>query len=431
MANRIQAIRGVSDILPERSPAWRELEQILIDVLDSYGYQEIRLPIMEKTEVFARAIGEHTDIVSKEMYSFADRNDDSITLRPEGTAGCVRAGLQHGLFHNQTQRLWYLGPMFRHERPQKGRYRQFHQIGVEAYGMAGPDIDAELILMCRRLWQQLGLDDLQLELNSLGSTQSRANYREVLVDYFDRHRGQLDDDSQRRLEHNPLRILDSKNPDMQALIAGAPALADYLDDESRTHFASLCELLTEAGIDYVINPRLVRGLDYYNHTVFEWTTDRLGAQATVCAGGRYDRLIEQVGGPPTPAIGFAIGLERLLELLGLDPGPRQPHVYIVTGDAAAAQALQLADQLRDALPGLRVMTHCGGGSLKSQFKRADRNGALLAMILADDELANGRVTVKPLRGQGEQCSVVQAAAADTVKELLAAAALPEADSTQQ
>ncbi|MDZ7735264.1 MAG: histidine--tRNA ligase [Gammaproteobacteria bacterium] len=425
MSKRIQAIRGMSDILPDLTPRWRELEQVLISVLDSYGYQEIRLPIVEKTEVFARAIGEHTDIVSKEMYSFEDRNGDSLTLRPEGTAGCVRAGLQHGLFHNQTRRLWYLGPMFRHERPQKGRYRQFHQVGVEAYGMAGPDIDAEQILICQRFWEMLGLDGLALELNSLGSSESRADYRRVLVEYFGAHRDQLDEDSQWRLEHNPLRILDSKNPAIQALIAGAPALADHLDAESREHFDGLCEMLDSAGISYTINPRLVRGLDYYNGTVFEWTTDRLGAQATVCAGGRYDRLIEQVGGQPTPAIGFAIGLERLLELTGAEAAPTHPHIYIVTSNAAAGGALQLAEELRRELPGLQVMTHCGGGSLKSQFKRADRHGALLALILADDEIANHAVGVKPLRGQGEQQNVGREGISAVVEELLAAAALPE------
>lgn len=425
MANRIQAIRGMNDLLPDVSPGWRQLEQTLINVLDSYGYQEIRLPIVEKTEVFARVIGEHTDIVSKEMYSFADRNGEMLTLRPEGTAGCVRAGLQHGLFHNQIQRLWYLGPMFRHERPQKGRYRQFHQLGVEACGMPGPDIDAELILLCRQFWQQLGLDNLQLELNSLGSSESRSAYRAVLVDYFSAHREQLDDDSRLRLEHNPLRILDSKNPAMQDLLAGAPVLAEHLDAESRAHFDGLCEILTAVGVEFVVNPRLVRGLDYYNHTVFEWTTDRLGAQATVCAGGRYDRLIEQVGGQPTPAIGFAIGLERLLELVAPAPGPIQPQIYLITGATATADTLQLADELRREMPGLRVVTHCGGGSLKSQFKRADRYGALLALILADDELARGCVTVKPLRGQGEQQSIPRAAAVGYVKELLAQAVLPD------
>ena len=426
MSKRIQAIRGMSDILPELSPRWRELEQTLIGVLDSYGYQEIRLPILEKTEVFARAIGEHTDIVSKEMYTFQDRNGDSLTLRPEGTAGCVRAGLQHGLFHNQTQRLWYMGPMFRHERPQKGRYRQFHQIGVEAYGISGPDIDAEQILLCQRLWDMLGLEGLTLELNSLGSSEARAAYRQVLVEYFSSHRDQLDDDSQWRLEHNPLRILDSKNTAMQELIANAPALADHLDNESRQHFEQLGEILTAAGIPYTVNSRLVRGLDYYNGTVFEWTTDRLGAQATVCAGGRYDRLIEQLGGPATPAIGFAIGLERLLELTGAEAGALQPHIYIVTSESCAGSALLLADELRRELPGLRVMSHCGGGSLKSQFKRADRHGALLALVLADDEIANQSVGIKPLRGQGEQHEVRREAVVAAIKEQLAGAAIPDA-----
>ncbi|MEX0952107.1 MAG: histidine--tRNA ligase [Gammaproteobacteria bacterium] len=406
MSAKLQAVRGMSDILPDSSRHWRALEQIIVQVLDSYGYQELRLPIVEKTEVFARAIGADTDIVSKEMYSFEDRNGDQLTLRPEGTAGSVRAGLQHGLFYNQTQRLWYLGPMFRHERPQKGRYRQFHQIGVEAYGMAGPDIDAELILMCARLWSVLGLDDLQLELNSLGDSAARQAYRKVLIGFFSDHRDELDDDSQRRLQQNPLRILDSKNPAMQMLIKNAPALSDHLDSESAEHFAGLCSMLDNIGISYQINPRLVRGLDYYNRTVFEWTTTRLGAQGTVCAGGRYDRLIEQVGGQPTPAIGFAMGLERLLELLaespvsGADSG--HPHVYIVTSNAAQARALAIAEQLRQELPGLRVITHCGGGSLKGQFKRADKSGAELALVLADEELAEDCVTLKPLRQQGEQ-----------------------------
>lgn len=411
------------DILPDASARWRELERAIIDVLDSYGYQEIRLPLVEKTEIFARAIGEHTDIVSKEMYTFADRNGDSLTLRPEGTAGCVRAGLQHGLFHNQSRRLWYAGPMFRHERPQKGRYRQFHQIGVEAYGMAGPDIDAEQILLCSRLWEALGLEDLQLELNSLGDAEARAAYRGVLVEYFRDHKDTLDDDSRRRLETNPLRILDSKNPAMQDLLAAAPDLADYLNTEAREHFENLCHVLQTAGVNYRINPRLVRGLDYYNRTVFEWTTRRLGAQATVCAGGRYDRLIEQVGGPPTTAIGFAIGLERLLELTASPADAPAPHVYIVSAAAAAAEALQLAEQLRRELPGLKVVSHCGGGSLKSQFRRADRSGALVALLLAEDELAAGNVTLKPLRARAEQQTLPRTAAVGAIKDLLVTAEL--------
>ncbi len=411
------------DILPDASARWRELERAIIDVLDSYGYQEIRLPLVEKTEIFARAIGEHTDIVSKEMYTFADRNGDSLTLRPEGTAGCVRAGLQHGLFHNQSRRLWYAGPMFRHERPQKGRYRQFHQIGVEAYGMAGPDIDAEQILLCNRLWEALGLEDLQLELNSLGDAEARAAYRGVLVEYFRDHKDALDDDSRRRLETNPLRILDSKNPAMQDILAAAPDLADYLNTEAREHFENLCHVLQTAGVNYRINPRLVRGLDYYNRTVFEWTTRRLGAQATVCAGGRYDRLIEQVGGPPTTAIGFAIGLERLLELTASPADAPAPHVYIVSAAAAAAEALQLAEQLRRELPGLKVVSHCGGGSLKSQFRRADRSGALVALLLAEDELAAGNVTLKPLRARAEQQTLPRTAAVGAIKDLLVTAEL--------
>lgn len=423
MGNTIQAVRGMPDILPGDGVRWRELEQAIINVLDSYGYQEIRLPLVEKTEVFARAIGEYTDIVSKEMYTFVDRNGDQLTLRPESTAGCVRAGLQHSLFHNQTQRLWYLGPMFRYERPQKGRYRQFHQVGVEAYGMAGPDIDVEQILLCARLWEILGLEDLRLELNTLGDAEARQAYRRVLVEYFRDHYDALDEDSRRRLETNPLRILDSKNPMTQGLIANAPALADHLNAEAADHFNALRALLEMAHIDYVINPRLVRGLDYYNRTVFEWTSDRLGAQATVCAGGRYDRLVEQFGGPQTPAIGFAIGLERLLELVGGPTAPRSPHVYVVTSAAATAAGLLLAEQLRHELPGLRAMTHCGSGSLKSQFKRADRSGAVLALLLAEDELAADSVTVKPLRGQGVQQNLPRAMVVRAVKELLATAEL--------
>jgi histidyl-tRNA synthetase len=374
-------------------------------VLHAYGYREIRLPILEKTELFKRSIGEVTDIVEKEMYTFEDRNGDSLTLRPEGTAGCVRAGIEQGLLYNQQQRLWYMGPMFRHERPQKGRYRQFHQIGVEVFGMAGPDIDAELILMTARIWRRLGIRDVRLQLNSLGTLEARGRYREALVGYLEQHRASLDEDSLRRLSSNPLRILDSKNPALQAVIEGAPRLADYLDEESRQHFARLCALLDAAGLDYELNPRLVRGLDYYGKTVFEWVTTRLGAQGTVCAGGRYDVLVEFLGGRPTPAVGFAMGIERLIALLeesGVAFPSQAPHVYIVTvGERAEAHGLVLADRLRDALPELRVLLNGGGGSFKNQFKRADKSGAQLALILGDSELDAGQVGIKPLRG-GEQ-----------------------------
>ena len=405
MANSIQAIRGMNDILPDQTPAWQYLEDSVRAVLHAYGYREIRLPILEKTELFQRSIGEVTDIVEKEMYTFEDRNGDSLTLRPEGTAGCVRAGIEQGLLYNQQQRLWYMGPMFRHERPQKGRYRQFHQIGVEVFGVAGPDIDAELILMTARIWRRLGIRDVSLQLNSLGTLEARSRYREALVAYLGQHRASLDEDSLRRLDTNPLRILDSKNPAMQALIEGAPRLGDYLDEESGQHFARLCALLDAAGLEYELNPRLVRGLDYYGKTVFEWVTTRLGAQGTVCAGGRYDGLVEYLGGRPTPAVGFAMGLERLIALLEESgvafPSP-VPHVYIVTvGERAEAHGLVLADRLRDALPELRVLLNGGGGSFKNQFKRADKSGAELALILGDSELDAGQVGIKPLRG-GEQ-----------------------------
>ncbi|MCW9059885.1 MAG: histidine--tRNA ligase [Gammaproteobacteria bacterium] len=410
MANSIQAIRGMNDILPDQTPAWQYLEDRVRTVLHAYGYQEIRLPILEKTELFQRSIGEVTDIVEKEMYTFADRNGDSLTLRPEGTAGCVRAGIEQGLLYNQQQRLWYMGPMFRHERPQKGRYRQFHQVGVEVFGMTGPDIDAELILMTARMWRELGLRDVTLQLNSLGTLEARGHYRAALVTYLEQHRGSLDEDSLRRLESNPLRILDSKNPDMQALIEAAPRLSDYLDEESKQHFTRLCALLDGAGLAYELNPRLVRGLDYYGRTVFEWVTTRLGAQGTVCAGGRYDGLVEYLGGRSTPAVGFAMGIERLIALLeesGVAFPSVAPQVYLVTvGERAEAHGLILADRLRDALPGLRVLLNGGGGSFKNQFKRADKSGAQLALVLGDSELDAGEVGLKPLRG-GEQEMVAE------------------------
>ncbi len=402
---KIQAIRGMHDILMQDTPRWQYLEASIKSILTQYAYQEIRLPIVEKTELFKRSIGDNTDIVSKEMYSFDDRNETSLTLRPEGTAGCVRAGIEHGLFHNQTQRLWYIGPMFRHERPQKGRQRQFHQIGVEAFGFTGPDIDAEQILMCARIWKALSLSDISLEINSLGTSESRANYRKILVDYFSSNKDQLDDDSLVRLEQNPLRILDSKNPGMRALISESPTLDEHLDNESADHFASLKEILDGAEIEYKVNPRLVRGLDYYGKTVFEWITTQLGAQGTVCAGGRYDGLVEHHGASPTPAVGFAMGLERLQELIDFSkiPDKHTPHVYLLlSGEQATERGILLAEQLRDQLPDLRILTHCGGGSLKSQFKKADKSGAQLALVLAEDEIVQNQVSIKFLRAETPQ-----------------------------
>ena len=395
MSKSLQAIRGMNDILPAQTPIWRYLEGTFAQLLDSYGYSEIRLPILEFTDLFARGIGEGTDVVDKEMYTFLDRNEESLTLRPEGTAGCVRAVLEHGMTGGgQVQKLWYTGPMFRYEKPQKGRYRQFHQIGVEVFNQPGPDIDAELIVLTARLWKQLGLADaVTLQLNSLGSSEARARYRDALVVYLQQRFEQLDEDSQRRLTTNPLRILDSKNAQTQALLADAPTLHDYLDEESRVHFEGLKARLDAVGIAYEINPKLVRGLDYYGRTVFEWVTDKLGAQGTVCAGGRYDGLVSQFGGKPTPGVGFAMGVERLvllLETLGLVPDALNPtpHAYICAfGEAAELAALALAERLRDELPGLRLLVNAGGGSFKSQFKKADKSGARYALILGDDELA--------------------------------------------
>lgn len=418
MAEIIRSIRGMNDILPDVTPYWQAVESALKKVLTNYGYQEIRFPIVEKTELFCRSIGEVTDIVEKEMYTFADRNGDNLTLRPEGTAGCVRAAMQNGML-NQTQRLWYMGPMFRHERPQKGRYRQFHQVGVEAYGFNGPDIDAEMILMTARLWKTLGLKGASLQINSLGSTEARLAYRDLLVAYFEMHQDELDEDSQRRLHTNPLRILDSKNPAMQALNNAAPKLIDHLDDESRQEFAILCQTLDQAGLVYEINPRLVRGLDYYGKTVFEWVTDQLGSQGTICAGGRYDGLVAQLGGKGSTAIGFAIGLERLISLLEATdslPETNAVDVYLVAvGEAAASQSLLLAEQLRDQLPDLRLITHCGGGSFKNQFKRADRSGARWTFILGDDEINKKVVGVKTMV-TGEQETIAWNAIADYLQQ---------------
>ncbi|OIN14428.1 histidine--tRNA ligase [Oceanisphaera psychrotolerans] len=408
MAKQIQAIRGMNDCLPEQTPAWQQAEAVLRDLMRAYGYAEVRMPIMEVTGLFKRAIGEVTDVVEKEMYTFDDRNGDSMTLRPEGTAGCVRAGIEHGLLYNQERRMWYMGPMFRYERPQKGRYRQFHQFGVEVFGLQGPDIDAELIMLTARLWKTLGVSEhLVLQLNSLGQPEERAEYRQALVTYLEQHKDKLDEDSQRRLYTNPLRVLDSKNPEVQALLQDAPVLADYFGEQTRTHFEGLKALLTSAGIAFEINPRLVRGLDYYNLTVFEWVTESLGAQGTVCGGGRYDGLVEQLGGQATPAVGFAMGMERLVLLLEtlnqVEAQPAQADVYLaMMGDNSQAAGFALAERLRDQLPGLRVMSHCGGGNFKKQLKRADKSGAGIALILGEDEIARGEVTVKYLRGQGEQ-----------------------------
>jgi len=412
MSDKIQAIRGMHDILPDQTPSWQGVERVFHQVLGSYGYQEIRLPIVEKTELFKRSIGEVTDIVEKEMYTFDDRNGDSLTLRPEGTAGCLRACLEHGLLHQPSQRLWYMGPMFRHERPQKGRYRQFQQMGVEAYGMEGPDIDAELILLTRRLWKTLGIEHkLELQINSLGTLEERLVYREKLVEYFRKQIDALDDDSKRRMETNPLRILDTKNPKMTEVVEGAPSLAECLGEESLAHFQVLIASLGSNGVAYTINPRLVRGLDYYCRTVFEWVTTELGAQGTVCAGGRYDGLVAQLGGKSSHAIGFALGMERLIDLLD-DPARFEeaacPHAYFIqVGDMAQRNGVLLAEQLRDALPNFRLVVHCDGGSFKSQFKRADKSGAGLALILGEDEVRDLTIGIKRLRKDGEQFTLKQ------------------------
>lgn len=391
-------------------------------VISAYGYSEVRMPIVEMTHLFSRAIGEVTDVVEKEMYTFEDRNGDSLTLRPEGTAGCVRAGIENGLLYNQEQRLWYMGPMFRHERPQKGRYRQFHQCGVEVFGLNGPDVDAELIMLTARLWRELGIDKhVRLELNSIGSLEARANYRTALIAFLEQHIDILDEDCKRRMHTNPLRVLDTKNKDIQAILVDAPQLSDYLDEDSKAHFAGLCELLDAAGIEYQVNQRLVRGLDYYNRTVFEWITESLGAQGTVCGGGRYDGLVEQLGGKATPAVGFAMGLERLvlmLEELELAETRRAVDVYMVSaGEGTLMASMKLAEQLRETLPGLRVMTHFGGGNFKKQFKRADKVGAAVALVLGENEVAESTVVLKDLLG-GEQTTVAQAEVAEQLKHLI-------------
>ncbi len=409
---KIQSVRGMNDILPTQSATWQRIEATLRQLMRSYSYQEMRMPIVEHTQLFARAVGEVTDIVEKEMYTFIDReresNDSvSLTLRPEGTAGCVRAGIEHGLLYNQEQRVWYIGPMFRHERPQKGRYRQFHQFGCETFGVPGPDIDAELIVMTAQLWQQLGFaDKVTLHINSLGSNEARANYRAKLVDYLRAHENVLDEDSKRRLESNPLRVLDSKNPAMQAMLAAAPRLIDCLDAESQQHFDRLQELLRAAGVSFVVNPRLVRGLDYYNRTVFEWMTDALGSQGTICGGGRYDGLVEQMGGHATTACGFAMGLERIVLLIETLQAPVQQAladvVVCAMGDVAEVTALTLSRTLRTHLPDLRVLQVMGGGALKKQMKRADKSGARYAVIIGENELARGVVAVKSLADGGQE-----------------------------
>lgn len=401
----------MNDLLPEQSPVWQYLEGQISDLVASYGYREIRFPILEQTGLFKRAIGEVTDIVEKEMYTFDDRNGESVTLRPEGTASCVRAAEQHGLLYNQTQRLWYQGPMFRYERPQKGRLRQFHQVGIETFGMVGPDIDAEIIAMSDRLWRNLGVRSaLTLQINSIGSIEARQNYKNALTAYLEGFKEQLDEDSQRRLGSNPLRILDSKSESTQQILVNAPDLLDYLDEESLAHFTELRTLLDAMGISYEVNSRLVRGLDYYNATVFEWVTDKLGAQGTVCAGGRYDKLVEQLGGRSTPAVGFAMGIERLVLLIEAlecvpDELSQQVDVYVVAVGDVMSDGFKMAESIRDALPNLRVQMHCGGGSFKSQLKKADRSGADVALILGENERDEGKVGVKWLREQRDQVFV--------------------------
>lgn len=412
----------MNDCLPTQSPLWQKLENTVKNVISAYGYNEVRMPIVEETNLFSRAVGEETDVVSKEMYTFDDRNGDSLTLRPEGTAGCVRSCIQNSLINRDEQRLWYMGPMFRHERPQKGRYRQFHQCGVEVFGLNGPDVDAELIMMTARLWRELGIDKhVRLELNSIGSQEDRADYRTALVAFLEQHIDVLDEDCKRRMHTNPLRVLDTKNPDIQAILGDAPRLSEHLGEESKAHFAGLCELLDAAGIEYTVNERLVRGLDYYNRTVFEWITESLGAQGTVCGGGRYDGLVEQLGGKPTPAVGFAMGLERLvlmLETLELTDVRRSVDVYVVTaGEGTMMAGMKLAEQLREAISGVRVMNHFGGGNFKKQFKRADKVGAVVALVLGENEVADNTVVLKDLVG-GEQETYSQAEVAEKIAALI-------------
>lgn len=421
MSKMIQAVRGMNDILPSETSTWQKAERVFRNVLQSHGYREIRFPIVEKTDLFKRSIGEATDIVEKEMYTFIDRNDESLSLRPEGTACCVRAGVEHGLLYNQIQRLWYTGPYFRHERPQKGRYRQFHQTAAEIFGLPGPDIDAELILMSAEILGQLGIKaDTTLQINSLGSMDSRKDYRKQLVKYLESHKKDLDEDSLRRLTTNPMRILDSKNPDMTSLINNAPKLTDHLDDSSLNHFNTLQDYLIHAGVAFEVNPCLVRGLDYYNSTVFEWVTDKLGAQGTICAGGRYDTLVEQLGGKATPALGFAFGMERTILLMqqSEDAHKHQDvlHAYIMTeGEGTFVAGLKLANYLRSKVPGMKAILHCGGGNLKSQFKKADKSGAHFAIIIGEHELKTHTVSLKPLREDLPQQSLYQDELAEYMK----------------
>jgi histidyl-tRNA synthetase len=417
-----RSVKGMNDLLPGDSSKWQRVEQSLKSVLNSYGYSEIRFPILEKTELFRRSIGEVTDIVEKEMYTFPDRNDESLTLRPEGTAGCVRACIQNSLLNSGPLRLWYNGPMFRYERPQKGRMRQFHQFGVECFGMTGPDIDAEVIAMTAAFWRALGVAEaVTLEINSLGTSASRQAHKKALIEYFETHKSVLDEDSQRRLDTNPLRILDTKNPEMQDLVESAPKLSEYMDEESRIHFEGLCQLLDQLDISYRVNHRLVRGLDYYSKTVFEWVTDALGAQGTVCGGGRYDGLIPQLGGPETPALGFGLGVERLMLLVEeINPGFLQQQavdIFVIASDQEVTQALQLAEKIRIAEPRLSVVVNCGGGSFKSQFKKADRSGAELALILGEDEVRESRVTLKYLREKKDQESLTLDEALNRLRSL--------------
>lgn len=423
MTNKIQAVRGMNDCLPEQSGLWQWIEEKLRATANAYGYQEIRTPIVESTDLFKRSIGEVTDIVEKEMYTFDDRNGESLTLRPEGTACCVRAGNQHGLLYNQQQKLWYMGPMFRHERPQKGRYRQFHQFGIETYGFASADSDAEVIALSARLWKEFGLGEcVTLEINSLGSNQAREDYKQALVEYLSLHKSSLDDESLRRLDSNPLRILDSKNPDIQKLLVDAPDLIDYLDEESKEHFAALQVRLDAYGIGYTINPRLVRGLDYYNRTVFEWVTDTLGAQGTVCAGGRYDGLVEQLGGKESPAVGFALGIERLALILSekVEQAVINPptDIYLAAmGESAELFNIKLAEDLRDTFPNIRIQSHLGGGNFKKQMKRADKVNAKVVIIMGEQELENQSVVLKSL-ADGQQAEIPQADLIEQLKNKL-------------
>ena len=422
MAVQIQSITGMKDILPDESPLWQKVETTLKQIMASYGYAEMRMPAVEYTSLFVRSIGEVTDVVEKEMYTFDD-NGDSLSLRPEGTAGCVRACIEHGLIHNQERRVWYTGSMFRHEKPQKGRYREFHQFGAEIFGISSAEIDAEIILLTNRIWKKFGIGDhVVLQLNSLGSSEERASYREALVAFLEQHKESLDEDCQRRMYTNPLRVLDTKNEKVLEILQNAPKLTDYFGEETRNHFDRLRAILDANGVKYEINPRLVRGLDYYNHTVFEWVTDLLGALGTICGGGRYDGLVEQLGAQPTPAVGFAIGLERfilLLQSINAVEVENPVDVYFcAVGDEAVRQSMVIAEQLRDQISGIRILTNCSGGNFKKQFKRADKSGALFALVLADDELAKNEIGIKNLRVESEQLNVKISAVAEELKKLL-------------